>query len=122
VRGLRCSPSHPVTDKGIEHFAESSENGFEPFSNVLFLMCRIESDRGHGGLLTNLTAMMCRRRHRNARWTGVASQRRDIGILATNDAAAISAGRLCRGYEREQEVASISYAVTSIFGPMAPMS
>ena len=120
--GLRRGLSHPGADKGIEHFDESGENGLELFSDVRRLMYGIKSDRGHGGLLTNLTAMMCRRRHRNARWTGVASQRRDIGILATNDAAAISAGRLCRGYEREQEVASISYAVTSIFGPMAPMS
>src|SRR5450631_1657070 len=30
--------------------------------------CGTESDRGHSGLLTNLTAMMCRRCRRNARW------------------------------------------------------
>jgi hypothetical protein len=40
---------------------ENGENGFELFADVLLLMCGIESDRGHSGLLTNLTAMMCRR-------------------------------------------------------------
>jgi hypothetical protein len=38
---------------------------------VLFLMSGIVSDCGHRGLSTNLTAMMCRRCHRNARWLGV---------------------------------------------------
>ena len=71
VPGLRCSPSHPVTDKGIEHFAKSDENSLELFANVLFLMSGIVSDCGHRGLSTNLTAMMCRRCHRNARWLGV---------------------------------------------------
>jgi len=56
VRGLSYCPSHPVTDKAIEHFAESGENGFEPFPNVFLLMCGIENDSGHGGFLTNLTA------------------------------------------------------------------
>src|ERR1035441_4760232 len=81
VLGLRCRPLHPVTDKRIEHFAQNGENGFELFPDVRFLMCGIESDRGHGGLLTNLACMMCRRCRRNARWIGAASHRRDIGIL-----------------------------------------
>jgi hypothetical protein len=38
---------------------------------VLFLMRGIVSDCGHRGFPTNLTAMMCRRCHRNARWLGV---------------------------------------------------
>jgi hypothetical protein len=80
--GLRDSPSYPVTDKGIEHFAENGENGFELFPDLLFLTCGIESDRGHGGLLTNLTGMMCRRRDRKARWIGVVSHRRDIKMLS----------------------------------------
>jgi hypothetical protein len=49
VLGLCCSPSHPVTDKGIENFSESGESGFELFSNVHLLMRGIESDRGHDG-------------------------------------------------------------------------
>ena len=40
--GLRCGLSHPVTDKGIKHFAESGENGFELFPNVFFPICGIE--------------------------------------------------------------------------------
>ena len=79
--GLRRGPPHLVADKDIEHFAESGENGLELFPDVHLLMCGIESDRGHGGLLTNLTAMMCRRRHRNARWLGVVSHRRDIKMV-----------------------------------------
>jgi hypothetical protein len=34
MHGLRGSPSHPVTGNGIEHCAESGENGFEQFSDV----------------------------------------------------------------------------------------
>jgi hypothetical protein len=58
--GLCYGPSHPVTDKGIQHFAESSENGLEQLSDVRCLMYGVKSDRGHSGLLTNPTAMMCR--------------------------------------------------------------
>ncbi len=32
--GLRRGLSHPGADKGIEHFAESGENGLELFSDV----------------------------------------------------------------------------------------
>ena len=49
--GLRRGPSYPVTHKGVEHFAQSGENGIELRPDVLFLVCSIESDRGHGGLL-----------------------------------------------------------------------
>src|SRR5665647_2665904 len=52
----------------------------------------IESDRGHGGLLTNLMAIMCRRGHRNARWPGAASHRRDIKALEGGGAAQAAAG------------------------------
>jgi hypothetical protein len=79
--GLGRSPSHLVADKDIEHFAESGESGLELFPDIRFLVRGIESDRGHGGLLTNLTAMMCRRRHRNARWLGIVSHRRDIKMV-----------------------------------------
>jgi hypothetical protein len=48
LAGLRCGPSHPVADKGIEHFAESGASGFQLFPDLLFLMRGIESDRGHG--------------------------------------------------------------------------
>jgi hypothetical protein len=81
VRGLRRSPSHPVTGKRIEHLAENGRNGFEPSSNVFRLMHGTKGDRGHGGLLTNLTVMMCRQSHRNARWAGVGSHRKDIKML-----------------------------------------
>ena len=115
--GLRRSLSHPVADKGIEHFAVSGDSGFDLFPDALFLVC--SSDLGHGGLLANLTAMMCRRRHRIARWIGVASHRREIGISKRNGVA-VNLGRpLCRGYTREQGRASISYAVIRIFGPIA---
>jgi hypothetical protein len=76
-------------------------------------------DRGHGGLLTNLVAMMCRRQDRNARWLGVASHRRDIRTPETDDAVLIGFRLLCRAYEGERDVASISYAVMRIFRPMA---
>jgi hypothetical protein len=79
--GLRRGLSHPVAGKGIEHFAENGENGFELFSDVRRLMYGIKSDRGHGGILTNPTVMMCRRCHRNARRLGGASHRRNIGIV-----------------------------------------
>jgi hypothetical protein len=79
--GLRRGPSHPIADKGIEHLAESRENGFELFSDVRRLIYSIKSDRGHRGLLTNPTAMMCRRCHRNARRLGGASHRKNIGIV-----------------------------------------
>jgi hypothetical protein len=46
--GLRCSSSHLVTDKRIEHLAVSGERGFEPFPDPRFLMCGIEGDRSHG--------------------------------------------------------------------------
>jgi len=59
VFGLRCSPSHAVADKGVEHFAESGENGIELFANVLLAMRGIKSGSGHGGVLTNPTDMMC---------------------------------------------------------------
>jgi len=36
VSGLRCSPPHPVADKGIERFAESGENGLKLFSASSF--------------------------------------------------------------------------------------
>ena len=111
----RCSQVHSVADKRIEHFSESGENGFELFSNVHLLMC-IESNRGHGGLLTNLTCIMCRRCHRNARWIGVESHRRDIRVPGGDDAALICSRSLYRAYERGQEVASISYVVIRIFG------
>ncbi len=52
--GLRRSSSHPATDKGVKHFAESGENGLEVSPEVPFLMGGIESDRGHGDLLANL--------------------------------------------------------------------
>jgi hypothetical protein len=55
IPGLRRSPSHPVADKRVEHIRENGENGFELFADVLLLMCGIESDRGHGGVLTNLS-------------------------------------------------------------------
>jgi hypothetical protein len=119
VFGLRCSPPHPVADKGIEPFAESGENGLKLFPDGLFSVRGIESDRGHGGLLANLTAIMCRRRHRIARWIGAASHRREIGILKRNGVAANLGRPLCRGYAREQGGASISYAVIRIFGPIA---
>ena len=83
VRGLSYCPSHPVTDIGIEHFAKSDENSFELFANAFRLMRGIESDCGHRGSLTNLTAMMCRRRHRKARWLGVWFHRRDIRMPGT---------------------------------------
>ena len=117
--GLRRSLSHPVADKGIEHFAVSCDSGFDLFPDALFLVCSIESDLGHGGLLASLTVMMCRRRHRIARWIGVASHRREIGILKRSGAAANLGRPLCCGYEREQGGASISYAVIRIFGPIA---
>jgi hypothetical protein len=50
---------------------------------VLFPMRGIVSDRGHRGFPTNLTAMMCRRCHRNARWLGVWSHRGDIRMRGT---------------------------------------
>src|ERR1700716_495099 len=113
--GLRYSQSHPVADKRIERFAQNDEHGFEPSPNVLCLLRGIKGDRGHGGLLGNLTAMMCRESHRNARRIGAASHRRSIGTpRRRNDVAAISGGPLCRAYERGREVASIFYAVTRI--------
>jgi hypothetical protein len=117
--GLRRSPSHPVADKRIEHFAVSGDSGFDLFPDELFLVCSIESDLGHGGLLASLTVMMCRRRHRIARWIGAASHRREIGILTEMASPQISGRPLCRGYETEQGGASISYAVIRIFGPIA---
>jgi hypothetical protein len=45
--GLRRGLSHPVTDKGVEHFTESGENGVEPRSDAPFLRSGIKSDRGH---------------------------------------------------------------------------
>jgi hypothetical protein len=113
--GLRRSPSHPVADKGIKHFAVSGDGGFDLFPDALFLVCSIESDLGHGGLLASLSVMMCRRRHRIARWIGVASHRREIGIPKRNGVAANLGRPLCRGYERGQGCASISYAVIRIF-------
>jgi len=56
--GLRHHPSHPVADKGIEHFPESGENGFELFLNVQLPTRGNEGDRGHRGLLAKLTAMI----------------------------------------------------------------
>jgi hypothetical protein len=97
--GLRRNLSHPVADKGIEHFAVSCNSGFNLFPDALFLVCSIESDLGHGGLLAGLTVMMCRRRHRIARWIGVASHRREIGIPKRNGVAANLGRPLCRGYE-----------------------
>ena len=47
--GFRRGLSHPGADKGIEHFAENGESGFEPFSDVRRLIYGIKSDRGHGG-------------------------------------------------------------------------
>ncbi len=98
---------------------ENGENGFELFADVLLLMCGIESDRGHGGLLTNLTVIMCRRGHRNARWPGAASHRRDIKALEGERCRASRCGHLCRAYEREPQAASISYAAVRIFAATA---
>jgi hypothetical protein len=50
---------------------------------------------------------------------GVASHRRDIGTPERDDAVLIGFRPLCRAYEGERDVASISYAVMRIFGPMA---
>jgi hypothetical protein len=49
ARGFRCCPSHPVTDKGIERFAESREDRNELFPNVFFPTCGVKSGRSHGG-------------------------------------------------------------------------
>ena len=78
VLGFRRGMAYPVRDKGIEHLAVRGERGFEMLAGLLSLLGGIEGDRGHGGLLTNPTAMMCRRGHRNARWLGIASHKRDI--------------------------------------------
>ena len=90
--GLRCGLSHLVTDKSIQNFAESGENGFELFSDVRCLMYSFKSDRGHGGILTNPTAMMCRRCHRNARRLGGASHKGNIGIVTKSNTAAVATG------------------------------
>ena len=76
--GFRGNPSHPVTDKGIEQFAESDQNGIELFPNLLFAICGTKSGRGHGGFLTNPTDMMCRGRHRKARRIGAVPHKREI--------------------------------------------
>ena len=52
MAGLRRRLSHPVADEGVEHVAKSCESSFVPFPEVLAPMGGIESDRGHGGLLT----------------------------------------------------------------------
>jgi hypothetical protein len=60
VPGFRRGPPHPVADNAIEHFAANGDYGIELLAGVRFAVCGIESDRGHGGLLTNLAVMMCR--------------------------------------------------------------
>jgi hypothetical protein len=50
---LRSRLSHPVTDERIEQFTESRESGLELFPDMLLRVLGVESDRGHGGLLTN---------------------------------------------------------------------
>ncbi len=116
--GFRCSPPHPVTDKGIERFAESGDNGAELIPNVLFPMRGIKCG-GHDGFLTNPKGMMCRRRHRKARWLGIVSHKRNIKMQEPEGAALITSGHLCRAYETQRKVASISYALLRIFAPTA---
>jgi hypothetical protein len=119
VLGFRCGPSHAATDKGVEYFAESVENGIELLPNVLFPKRGSKSGRGHGGFLTSPTGMMCRRRHRKARWLGVASHKRNIEMLGAGSRRSHALWSFMSAYERQREVASISYAVIGIFEPTA---
>ena len=120
-RGRACSASAAacrirLLTKASSISRNAATSGFELFPDLLWLMRGIESDRGHGGLLTNLTAMMCRRRHRKARWLGVASHRRDIKILERNWRRSDPGPGLYAAAMREgQEAVSISYAVIRIF-------
>ena len=58
---------------------------------------------------------MCRRSHRNTRWIGPESHRKNIKILETT---AIRCRSLYGAYETEPDAVSISYAVIRIFGPI----
>jgi len=50
VLSFRCGPSHPVADKGVEHFAKSRQNIVELFPNLLFPTRGVKSGRSHGDL------------------------------------------------------------------------
>src|SRR5262245_35476856 len=89
---------------------------------MLFPNC-VESDRGHGRLLTNSMRMMCRRSHRNARWRAAARHRKNVnagrGETALVQSGTLFSRNLCRSYTWALDVASISYTPIRIFDPMA---
>jgi hypothetical protein len=116
---LRCGLLHPVGDKGVENVAERNQNCFELALGMVFPESGAKDDCGHDGLLTNLTAMMCRRSHRNARWSGIVSHKKAIGVSRADCVAPILSPHICGAYEGEPEAASISYAAIRIFEPAA---
>lgn len=65
--------------------------------------------------LTNPKSMMSRPRHRNARWDGLVSHRKKIGIRNKKRLPSRRGEALCRAYERRQGAVSNSYAVMRIF-------
>jgi hypothetical protein len=116
---LRRGPLHLVSDKGVENVAKRNQSCFEPVLGMLFPEPDAKGDCGHDGLLTNLTAMMCRRSHRNARRPGIVAHKKVMRLSRVDCVAPIRSAHLCGAYEGEPEAASISYAAISIFEPAA---
>ncbi len=65
--------------------------------------CGIESDRSHGGILTILTAIICRRIDRKARSLAAVIHKKDIGMLGTGKTSRSSAPGLYTAAMRKSE-------------------